>query len=172
MYQVIDLSLCSLQVHVFQLNTDGAGSEELDEENMSAANHWLLPASDFHGLWDSLVFDDSIKLRVKFHALPSVHSITAQSKFHYQLVVYFQINSLEMIFFSSKLIACYSLKAVYTPFLYYLTPLSCLGRIFNHFLPTSTEPIGFLKFAHRSISDNKSNICKLLTFVNRILLFL
>ena len=36
-----------LIIHVYQLNTDGAASEELEEEeDISAANHWLLPSSN------------------------------------------------------------------------------------------------------------------------------
>ena len=53
-----------MEIHVYQLHTDGAGAEELDEENMIAASHWLLPSSDFHGMWDSLVYDEPIKMRV------------------------------------------------------------------------------------------------------------
>ncbi|CAL1547215.1 unnamed protein product [Lymnaea stagnalis] len=66
--KVIDLTTANLQIHVFQLHTDGAGTEELDEENMSAASHWILPASDFHGLWESLVYDDAIKIRLLNYA--------------------------------------------------------------------------------------------------------
>lgn len=49
-------------LHVYRLNEDGPGTEELDdEEDMAAAHHWLLPALDFNGLWDSLVYDEDIK---------------------------------------------------------------------------------------------------------------
>jgi hypothetical protein len=44
-----------------QLHDDGPGTEELDDEELAAANHWLLPSTDFDGMWDSLVFDDDIK---------------------------------------------------------------------------------------------------------------
>lgn len=30
-------------------------------EEQAAANHWVLPSSDFHGLWDSLIYEDGIK---------------------------------------------------------------------------------------------------------------
>ena len=46
---------------MYQLHDDGPGTEELDDEELSAANHWLLPSTDFDGMWDSLVFDDDIK---------------------------------------------------------------------------------------------------------------
>ena len=62
--QILDLLSCAVEIHIFQMHTDGAGSEMLEEEEMSAASHWLLPASDFHGLWDSLVYDEPIKTRV------------------------------------------------------------------------------------------------------------
>ena len=65
MSQVVDVVSCNMEIHVYQLHTDGAGAEELDDENMIAASHWLLPSSDFHGMWDSLVYDEPIKMRVK-----------------------------------------------------------------------------------------------------------
>lgn len=44
--QPIDLSACTIALHVFQLNEDGPTSENLDEEteNIIAASHWVLPA--------------------------------------------------------------------------------------------------------------------------------
>nr|XP_020747328.1 pachytene checkpoint protein 2 homolog isoform X1 [Odocoileus virginianus texanus] len=61
--QPIDLSICNIALHIFQLNEDGPSSENLEEEteNIVAANHWVLPAAEFHGLWDSLVYDVEVK---------------------------------------------------------------------------------------------------------------
>uniref|UniRef100_A0A5F8H669 Pachytene checkpoint protein 2 homolog n=1 Tax=Monodelphis domestica TaxID=13616 RepID=A0A5F8H669_MONDO len=61
--QPIDLSKCTLALHVFQLNEEGPSSENLEEEseNIIAANHWVLPAVEFHGLWESLVYDVEVK---------------------------------------------------------------------------------------------------------------
>ncbi|XP_033708616.1 pachytene checkpoint protein 2 homolog isoform X1 [Tursiops truncatus] len=61
--QPVDLSMCTIALHIFQLNEDGPSSENLEEEteNIVAANHWVLPAAEFHGLWDSLVYDVEIK---------------------------------------------------------------------------------------------------------------
>lgn len=44
--QPIDLSTCTIALHIFQLNEDGPSSENLDEEteNIIAASHWVLPA--------------------------------------------------------------------------------------------------------------------------------
>jgi hypothetical protein len=55
-----------VQIHVYQLQHDGPSQEELEDEggDLAAANHWLLPAKQFHGLWDSLVFDADIKTGV------------------------------------------------------------------------------------------------------------
>lgn len=51
--------------HVYRLNRDGLQVECMDTgdkcEEEAAANHWLLPSSDFHGLWDSLIYDYGIK---------------------------------------------------------------------------------------------------------------
>lgn len=58
----IDKSKARLLIHVYQLNTDGAASEELEEEeDISAANHWLLPSNEFEGLWENLIFDTDVK---------------------------------------------------------------------------------------------------------------
>ena len=36
-----------MMIHIYQLNTEGAASEELEEEDdISAANHWILPSSN------------------------------------------------------------------------------------------------------------------------------
>ncbi|XP_012412093.1 pachytene checkpoint protein 2 homolog [Trichechus manatus latirostris] len=71
--QPIDLSTCTVALHIFQLNEDGPSSENLEEEteNIIAANHWVLPAVEFHGLWDSLVYD----VEVKSHLFPFVYSV-------------------------------------------------------------------------------------------------
>ncbi|KAM6376393.1 pachytene checkpoint protein 2 homolog isoform 2-T3 [Alca torda] len=61
--QPIDLSKSSLSLHIFHLNEEGPSSENLEEENedIIAANHWVLPAAEFHGLWESLVYDTEVK---------------------------------------------------------------------------------------------------------------
>lgn len=45
--QPLDLENCSLSVHIFTLNEDGPSMLTLEEdEELSAANHWLLPAGE------------------------------------------------------------------------------------------------------------------------------
>uniref|UniRef100_A0A674AQ61 Pachytene checkpoint protein 2 homolog n=1 Tax=Salmo trutta TaxID=8032 RepID=A0A674AQ61_SALTR len=51
------LKSCSLSIHIFTLNDDGPSTLNLEEEELSAANHWLLPAAEFHGIWESLVYE-------------------------------------------------------------------------------------------------------------------
>ncbi|XP_051465184.1 pachytene checkpoint protein 2 homolog isoform X2 [Apus apus] len=61
--QPIDLSKSSLSLHIFHLHEEGPSSENLEEENedIIAANHWVLPAAEFHGLWESLIYDSEVK---------------------------------------------------------------------------------------------------------------
>ncbi|NXT60478.1 PCH2 protein, partial [Chaetops frenatus] len=61
--QPIDLSISSLSLHIFHLNEEGPSSENLEEENedITAAHHWVLPAAEFHGLWESLIYDTEVK---------------------------------------------------------------------------------------------------------------
>eukprot|EP00698_Gefionella_okellyi_P009065 TRINITY_DN2277_c0_g1_i1.p1 TRINITY_DN2277_c0_g1~~TRINITY_DN2277_c0_g1_i1.p1 ORF type:complete len:359 (-),score=73.20 TRINITY_DN2277_c0_g1_i1:42-1118(-) len=59
-------SLCSgigdreVQVHVYQLN-DEEVAEETDGEDSAAFQHWLLPNRALLGLWESLIYDSTIK---------------------------------------------------------------------------------------------------------------
>ncbi|XP_033096248.1 pachytene checkpoint protein 2 homolog [Anneissia japonica] len=66
--QVIDMCHSKLSIHVYKLGMDGPGQEELDDEELSAANHWLLPSVDFDGMWENLIFDDSIKTQLLQYA--------------------------------------------------------------------------------------------------------
>ncbi|KAH1177488.1 pachytene checkpoint protein 2 homolog isoform X2 [Mauremys mutica] len=61
--QPINLSKCNLSIHIFHLNDEGPSTENLEEENENivAANHWVLPTVEFHGLWESLVYDTEVK---------------------------------------------------------------------------------------------------------------
>ncbi|XP_072184272.1 pachytene checkpoint protein 2 homolog isoform X2 [Excalfactoria chinensis] len=61
--QPIDLSKSSLFIHIFHLNEEGPSIENLEEENedIVAANHWVLPTAEFHGLWESLIYDTEVK---------------------------------------------------------------------------------------------------------------
>ncbi|XP_038626267.1 pachytene checkpoint protein 2 homolog [Tachyglossus aculeatus] len=59
----VALNSCSFSIHIYQLNEEGPSSENLEEENENiiAASHWVLPAVEFHGLWESLVYDVEVK---------------------------------------------------------------------------------------------------------------
>ncbi|XP_077982391.1 pachytene checkpoint protein 2 homolog [Glandiceps talaboti] len=60
--QVVDLCTAKLCLHVFQLQGEGSAAEEIDDDDdISAANHWVLPSEDFHGLWENLIFDSNVK---------------------------------------------------------------------------------------------------------------
>ncbi|XP_071771973.1 pachytene checkpoint protein 2 homolog [Centroberyx gerrardi] len=61
----IDLKSCSVSLHIFTLNDDGPSTVSLEEEEeLSAANHWLLPAAEFHGIWESLVYESGVKTQL------------------------------------------------------------------------------------------------------------
>ncbi|XP_076470608.1 pachytene checkpoint protein 2 homolog [Babylonia areolata] len=64
----VDLSQAQVQLHVYTLNEEEAGTEELDEEQVSMASQWMLPSAHFHGHWESLVFDEAIKERLLNYA--------------------------------------------------------------------------------------------------------
>lgn len=63
--QPLDLKSCSVSIHIFTLNEDGPSTLSLeDDEELSAANHWLLPAGNneycggriVHWIEENLVF--------------------------------------------------------------------------------------------------------------------
>ncbi|XP_026870118.1 pachytene checkpoint protein 2 homolog isoform X2 [Electrophorus electricus] len=58
----LDLKANKLCIYIFSLNDDGPSTLNLEEEEeLSAANHWLLPAAEFHGIWESLIYEEGIK---------------------------------------------------------------------------------------------------------------
>ncbi|KAM9783250.1 pachytene checkpoint protein 2 homolog [Neosynchiropus ocellatus] len=72
--QPLDVWRCSVLVHIFALNEDGPSTLSLEEdENLSAANHWLLPAAEFHDIWETLVYDDGIKTQLLDYVTTTIH---------------------------------------------------------------------------------------------------
>ncbi|KAK0134562.1 Pachytene checkpoint protein 2 [Merluccius polli] len=61
----VDLKSSAVSLHIFTLNDDGPSTLNLEEdEELSAANHWLLPAAEFNGIWESLVYEDGVKTQL------------------------------------------------------------------------------------------------------------
>ncbi|XP_053699940.1 pachytene checkpoint protein 2 homolog isoform X2 [Synchiropus splendidus] len=72
--QPLDLRNCSVFVHIFALHEDGPSTLSLEEdESLSAANHWLLPAVEFHGIWETLEYDDGIKTQLLDYVTTTIH---------------------------------------------------------------------------------------------------
>ena len=61
---VLDPRQLHFTVNVFQLNEDGAGEEMDGEDDIATYKEWVLLSRDFHGLWESLVYGDDVKLRL------------------------------------------------------------------------------------------------------------
>lgn len=55
-------------VRVYQLNEDGPGEEMDGDDEIATYKEWVLPSRDFHGLWESLVFDTDVKRRLTSYA--------------------------------------------------------------------------------------------------------
>ncbi|KAA0203689.1 hypothetical protein HAZT_HAZT006454 [Hyalella azteca] len=66
-YKHVNCSKAELQFHTYSLEDSGPDTEELPgteddhQEPIPAATQWLLPSTDFHNLWDNLIFDSDIK---------------------------------------------------------------------------------------------------------------
>ena len=65
---VLDPRQLHFTVNVFQLNEDGPGDEMDGEDEIATYREWTLPSRDFHGLWESLVFDTDVKRRLTRYA--------------------------------------------------------------------------------------------------------
>ena len=62
--RVLDLSLTRLQVFVYQFHDedDIEAAALSDDTEVTASRHWALPSRHFEGLWESLVFEDSLNV--------------------------------------------------------------------------------------------------------------
>uniref|UniRef100_A0A0N8ECL1 Pachytene checkpoint protein 2 homolog n=1 Tax=Daphnia magna TaxID=35525 RepID=A0A0N8ECL1_9CRUS len=54
------------QYHIFTIEDSGPELQELDdkEDEVPAATHWQLPSSEFHGLWETLIYDNNVKMQL------------------------------------------------------------------------------------------------------------
>ena len=57
-----------LEIHVFQLSEEGPADDDEPEDDVSTYRDWLLPALEFHSLWDSLIYEGDIKSRLLQYA--------------------------------------------------------------------------------------------------------
>ncbi|XP_005804742.1 pachytene checkpoint protein 2 homolog [Xiphophorus maculatus] len=72
--QPLDLKSCDVSIHVFTLNEEGPSTLSLEEdENLSAANHWLLPTAEFDGLWESLVYETGLKSKLLDYVTTTIY---------------------------------------------------------------------------------------------------
>eukprot|EP00271_Cylindrocystis_brebissonii_P006649 TRINITY_DN1940_c0_g1_i5.p1 TRINITY_DN1940_c0_g1~~TRINITY_DN1940_c0_g1_i5.p1 ORF type:complete len:290 (+),score=32.59 TRINITY_DN1940_c0_g1_i5:410-1279(+) len=58
----------ALQVHVFQLSEEGPGEEIGEDEELATFHEWQLPSREFHGVWESLIFEVGLKQRLLRYA--------------------------------------------------------------------------------------------------------
>ncbi|XP_052183788.1 pachytene checkpoint protein 2 homolog [Diospyros lotus] len=55
-------------VHVFQLSEEGPCEELSGDGQLSTFNEWILPAQEFDGMWESLIYESSLKQRLLRYA--------------------------------------------------------------------------------------------------------
>ncbi|OVA20593.1 ClpA/B family [Macleaya cordata] len=55
-------------VHVFQLSEEGPGEESSGDGGLSSFNEWILPAKEFDGMWESLIYESGLKQRLLRYA--------------------------------------------------------------------------------------------------------
>ncbi|RAL47566.1 hypothetical protein DM860_011304 [Cuscuta australis] len=55
-------------VHVFQLNEEGPCEEMSGNGQLSTFNEWILPAKEFEGMWESLIYESGLKQRLLRYA--------------------------------------------------------------------------------------------------------
>ncbi|XVE56348.1 hypothetical protein DITRI_Ditri04bG0002200 [Diplodiscus trichospermus] len=55
-------------VHVFQLSEEGPCEELSADGQLSSFNEWILPAKEFDGMWESLIYESGLKQRLLRYA--------------------------------------------------------------------------------------------------------
>ncbi|KAE8705250.1 Pachytene checkpoint protein 2-like protein [Hibiscus syriacus] len=55
-------------VHVFQLSEEGPCEELTADGQLSSFNEWILPAKEFDGMWESLIYESGLKQRLLRYA--------------------------------------------------------------------------------------------------------
>ena len=58
-----DINDDKIKFHVYRLQSDQEelAMEDCDENEVQAAGHWSLPHTNFHNMWDTLIYDTDIK---------------------------------------------------------------------------------------------------------------
>ncbi|XP_051136458.1 pachytene checkpoint protein 2 homolog isoform X2 [Andrographis paniculata] len=55
-------------VHVFQLSEEGPCEDLSSDGQLASFNEWILPAKEFDGMWESLIYDSGLKQRLLRYA--------------------------------------------------------------------------------------------------------
>ncbi|KAK6924780.1 ATPase, AAA-type, core [Dillenia turbinata] len=55
-------------VHVYQLSEEGPCEESTGDGQLSSFNEWILPAKEFDGMWESLIYESGLKQRLLHYA--------------------------------------------------------------------------------------------------------
>ncbi|XP_073125283.1 pachytene checkpoint protein 2 homolog isoform X2 [Henckelia pumila] len=55
-------------IHVFQLSEEGPCEEFNNDGQLASFNEWILPAKEFDGLWESLIYESGLKQRLLRYA--------------------------------------------------------------------------------------------------------
>ncbi|KAH6770588.1 pachytene checkpoint-like protein [Perilla frutescens var. hirtella] len=55
-------------VHVYQLSEEGPCEELSSDGQLASFNEWILPAKEFDGMWESLIYDSGLKQRLLRYA--------------------------------------------------------------------------------------------------------
>ncbi|KAL6182505.1 hypothetical protein ACLB2K_043924 [Fragaria x ananassa] len=60
-------------VHVFPLSEEGACEDVSGDGQPSTFNEWILPAKEFDGMWESLIYESGLKARLLRYAASALH---------------------------------------------------------------------------------------------------
>ncbi|GFQ05683.1 pachytene checkpoint protein 2 homolog [Phtheirospermum japonicum] len=55
-------------VHVFQLSEEGPCEDISNDGQLASFNEWILPAKEFDGMWESLIYDSGLKQKLLRYA--------------------------------------------------------------------------------------------------------
>ncbi|KAF9134011.1 Pachytene checkpoint protein 2 [Mortierella sp. 14UC] len=105
-----------LSIHVYQLQRQGAveeygdfGSGDMDESVMMA-HHWTLPCEELEGVWDSLIFEDRLEVKLLEYVYTTIlfsdknvnPHLVSWNRFHFTKLLEINCHSLFSKWFSES----------------------------------------------------------------------
>ncbi|XP_067933076.1 pachytene checkpoint protein 2 homolog [Watersipora subatra] len=67
--KAVSTSNTKYQIHIFQMTNARYITGDWEEDETVTAKHWILPNREFHGIWDTLIFESTVKEDILNYAM-------------------------------------------------------------------------------------------------------